>query len=171
MSDLKSATTQELIQDIVSGDPKRIVEAAREAASRKDALASPHLLRVLERTNDSAVRNAVALALSDLKEPAAFAVLVDLLKGGRVLANRGTLLYALGAYDCSPILPLLMDIVIDGNFEESRQALSLITGIETELDEQTWQMCVERLRSALAAATRERRPLLDKLMSLFERPQ
>ena len=171
MSDLKSAATQELIEHIVSGDSERIVEAAREAASRKDALAGPHMLRVLEQTSDPAVRNAVALALSDLKEPAAFDVLVELLKSGRASANRGTLLYALGAYDCSPVLPLLVDLVIEGNFEESRQALSLVTGIETELDEHTWQACVERLRSALATATKERRPLLDKLMSLFEQEQ
>jgi hypothetical protein len=171
MSDFKSATPPELIEHIVSGDSKRIVEAAREAASRKDASVGPHLLRVLERTNDPAVRNAVALALSDLKEPSAFDMLVDLLKSGRVSGNRGTLLYALGAYNCSPVLPLLVDLVIEGNFEESRQALSLITGIETEIDEHTWQACVERLRSALATATEERRPLLGELLSLFEQEQ
>jgi hypothetical protein len=168
MRNLKSATIEELIEHIASGDSKRIVEAAREAASRKDSLAGPHMLRVLERTNDPSVRNAVALALSDLKDPSAFDVLVDLLKSARASGNRGTLLYALGAYDCSPVLPLLVDLVIEGNFEESRQALSLITGIETELDENTWQACAERLRPALATATEERRPLLDKLMSLFE---
>ena len=47
----------------------------------------------------------------------------------------------MGAYDCAPVLPLLITSVVDGTFEESRQALALIEGIETELSAQTWSAC------------------------------
>jgi HEAT repeat protein len=168
MNDIKLATVPQLIDHIKSGDPQRIVEAARECASRHEASATPYLLETLQGTHDAAVRNAVALALSDLKSPSAFSVLVDLLRSDRTRGSQGTLLYALGAYDCSSILPLLVDLVIEGNFEVSRQAFSLISGIETELDERAWKSCSERLRSALKVATEERRLLLEELVSLFE---
>jgi HEAT repeat protein len=168
MSDLKIDTPQDLIDHLNSSDSKRIIEAAHEVATRKAMTAVPQMLELLKKTNDGAVRNALALALSDLKDPSVFDVIVKLLNRKRTRGNRGTLLYALGEYDCTTILPLLVNIVIDGNFEESRQALSLITGIETELDDRTWDRCIKRLRSAIAVTTEERRPLLNELISMFD---
>ncbi|APR76807.1 Hypothetical protein A7982_02154 [Minicystis rosea] len=114
------------------------------------------------------MRNAAALALSDMKEPRAFAALVALLRDERTQGNRGTLLYALGEYDCASILALLVDFVIDGDFEVSRQALSLIHGIGAEMDEHTWTSNESKLREALASASAERRPLLEDALALFE---
>lgn len=171
MNDIKLATVPQLIDHIESGDPQRIIEAARECASRQEASAAPYLLDILRVTRDAAVRNAVALALSDLKDPSAFAMLVDLLKSDHIRGSQGTLLYALGAYDCSPILPLLVDLVIDGNFEVSRQAYSLISRIETTLDDRVWESCCKRLRSAIMVAREDRRPILEELFKLFEQDE
>jgi len=171
MNDIKLATVPQLIDHIKSGEPQRIIDAARECASRQEESAAPYLLEVLQLTGDAAARNAAALALSDLKDLSAFSVLVDLLKGDRARGSQGTLLYALGAYDCSPILPLLVDLVIDGNFEVSRQACSLISGIETELDDRAWKNCRERLRTAILVATEDRRPVLEELLKLFEQDE
>ncbi len=171
MNDIKLATVHQLIDHIKSGDPQRIIEAARECASRQEASAGPYLLEILQVTRDAAVRNAAALALSDLKNPSAFTLLVDLLKSDHTRGSQGTLLYALGAYDCSPVLPLLVDLVIDGNFEVSRQTFSLISGIETELDDRVWKSCRERLRSAVIVATEDRRPILEELLKLFEQDE
>jgi HEAT repeat protein len=168
MNDLKFDTPQDWIDHFNSRDSKRIVEAARQVAARKVVMAVPQMLELLNKTSDPAVRNALALSLSDLKDASVFDVIVKLLNRKRTRGNRGTLLYALEGYDCTTILPLLVDIVIDGNFEESRQALSLIAGIETELDERTWQRCIERLRAAFAVTTEERRPLLNELILMFD---
>lgn len=161
-------TTAELLQQLDSADADIVADAASILASRHEASASPRLLELLRKTDNAVIRNAVALALSDRNDPQAFQVLVNLLRDERTQKNRGTLLYALGAYDCSSILPLLVDLVIDGNYEVSRQALSLIQGIETELDDRQWNACAVRLRAALAAAAEERRPLIGELLALFE---
>lgn len=161
-------TTAELLQALDSSDADIVAGAASKLALCHAASAAPRLLELLRTTESPMIRNAAALALSDLNEPQAFQVLVDLLQDERTQKNRGTLLYALGAYDCSSILPLLVDLVIDGNFEVSRQALSLIQGIETELDDRKWSACAVRLRAALASASEERRPLIGELLALFE---
>lgn len=169
MSEDEGAETQKLLEHIQGDNPRAIIEAARELASRGEPAAAPRLRQVLASTEDPLVRNALALALSDMKDPPAFDALLDLIKSARTEGKRGTLLYALGAYDCSTALPVLVDVVIHGNFEESNQALSLINEIETELDEATWRECNQQLRSALPLASDERRPLLEKLIELFER--
>jgi hypothetical protein len=171
MSDLESATVAELLNQLGSPDPQKVVDATQELAFRHEQTAASPLLEILRSTSDATVRNTAALALSDLQDPRVFNVLVDLLKDDRTRGNRGTLLYALGAYDCSPVLPLLVEFVIEGNFEVSRQALSLISGIETEVDERTWNASTERLRTALESASQERYPLLLELLSLFEQQQ
>lgn len=163
-----SATTPELLRQLDSNDPDVVAAAACELGSRHEASATPQLLERLRTTDNSLIRNAAALALSDMKEPQAFNVLVTLLRDERTRKSRGTLLHALGAYDCSPLLPLLVDLVIDGNFEVSRQAFSLIQGIETEIDEREWRACTTRLREAWAAASSERPPLIAELLALFE---
>ena len=157
----------QLLSDIAGADLQRAIAAARELASRREASAVPHMLRILQDTDNASVRDALALALSDLKEPAAFDAIVALVKSDRTMGHRGTLLYALGAYDCAPILPLLVSLVIEGNYEVSRQALALIEGIDTEVDDRTWQTYVERLQTALEVATEDRRPLLERLKEMF----
>ncbi len=171
MNDIKTATFHQLIDHIKSDDSHRIIEAVRECASRQEEVAAPYLLNILQVTQDAAVRNAAALALSDLKNPAAFGILVELLKSDHARESQGTLLYALDTYDCSPILPLLVNLVIDGNFEVSRQAFSLISGIETELDDRVWQSCRERLQSAIVVTTEDQRPVLEELLKLFEQDE
>lgn len=162
-----SVTTAELLQALDSSDADVVADAARRLALGHEVSAAARLLELLRSTDNPVIRNAVALALSDLKEPQAFQRLVDLLRDERTEKSRGTLLYALGAYDCASILPLLIDSVVDGNFEVSRQALSLIQGIETELDDRQWSACKVRLQAALASASADRRPLIDELLALF----
>ena len=171
MNDIKLATTSELLNLVGSTDPQQVIGATQELALRHEMTSTTRLIEILRSSSDVNIRNAVALALSDLQAPEAFNVLVDLLKDDLTRTSRGTLLYALGSYDCSPILTLLVELVIEGNFEVSRQSLSLISGIEAEVNEQEWNICIDKLKAALLSASQERRPLLVELLSLFEQEQ
>lgn len=158
----------DLLQRIRSHTPSVILEAIAESTSRGDEVLLSALHEVLATTDDAVVRNSIALALSDIHDAPAWARLVALLESPRTAGARGTLLYAMGAYDCAPVLPLLITSVVDGTFEESRQAFALIEGIETELSAQTWSACRARVHSAMADATEERRPLLERLVAMLE---
>lgn len=164
---IRARTTRELQECLESGSPEQIADAARELAKRHDLVAGPALRAVLISTTDAMVRNAVALALSDLRDPDAFAALVTLIRSPETRGARGTLLYALGPYDCAPILPVLVDCVIEGGWEEAREAMGLITSLETELSNEVWLACTERVRVALDTSIEERRPLLEELLELF----
>jgi HEAT repeat protein len=125
------------------------------------------LLDVLRTTDDAALRDRTAIALSDRRAPEAFAEIVSLLTDERTVNHRSTLLYALAPYDCAPVLPLLIDIVIDGTFEERAHAAELVDGVETTLDLATWRRCATRLEAAVAKAGPDDEPILKDLLSLF----
>jgi HEAT repeat protein len=163
-----SPPTADLLSQLQSSDSQHILDAASQLAIRGETHGMQAVMNVLLTTNDPAVRNGLAMIVSDQKHPAGFDALVKLLQDERTRAHRGSLLYALGAYDCSSILPLLIDFVIDGTFEVSRQAHSLISGIETEVDESTWSACAERLRGALPNADPDRHAVVAELLELFE---
>lgn len=150
-----------------SPDPGTVISAIRELAKEKDPKIRSRLISFLATTDAPVIRNALALELSDRKELGAFPVLVKLLDDIRTENSRGTLLYALGAYDCSPILEQLVHQVITGNFEVARQAFSLISSTEGNISEATWKNCVTKISTALRHSTPEQRPILLELLSMF----
>jgi hypothetical protein len=168
MSASSSSLTSDLLNQLRSSVSQEVIDAAAQLAIRGEAQGMQAVVDILLTTNDPAARNALAMIIGDQKYPAGFDALVKLLGDDRTRAHRGTLLYALGAYDCSSILPMLIDFVIDGTFEVSRQAHSLISSIETEVDDQIWNACAERLRKALSSVDPDRQSVLAELLALFD---
>ncbi|GAA4604761.1 HEAT repeat protein [Actinoplanes octamycinicus] len=139
-----TAPQDDLLARLTDDDPDRAAEAAR-------ALGAVRLLDVLTTTEDPAVRVAAALALSDMRVPEARDVIAGLLTQERTRGRRGTLVYALEPYDCGPLLPLLVDLIVEDNYEVAREAARLIDHTDADLDRQTWDRLVARLEAALEA--------------------
>jgi HEAT repeat protein len=163
-----STSIVDLLQQLKQGDAQQVVDAANALFSLRDPRGVKAAIDVLLSTDDPTVRDALALSVSDHKHPEGFEALVTLLQDEHTRGHRGTLLYALAPYDCSAILLLLIDFAVTGSFEVSQQALNLIDGIDAEIDEQTWQEGVRRLRQAYANASEERRPAIAELLERFE---
>ena len=87
-------------------------------------------LHRLEVTDSHLERNSLALELSDTKDTGVFQSLIELIQRPELVNNRGTLVYCLQNYDCSPIVDLLLELAEFGNFEVS-------AGAEIILDEQS----------------------------------
>jgi HEAT repeat protein len=156
-----------LIDRLADADGEAVRETIDELGRRNAVEAAPRLLEVLRTTEDTPVRNAAALALSDMGIPEAFDAITELLSDPRTERSRGTLLYALDPYDNGPNLELLVHLAITGNWEVSRSAYGLITGIATDIGEDLWRRLRARLESAAETAGDERRtevilPLLDR---------
>ncbi len=75
---------------------------------------------------DPSVRNAAALRVIDTDAVDAIPALTDaIMKAVNVGAN-GTLVYALGHFDCTPYFGLLVSVALRHGFEASREALSIL---------------------------------------------
>ena len=151
-----------------SNDTTEVIEAIFTIGDRGYRLALPILLELLQTTNNHAIRDAIAVTLRELRDERALQPLVSLIKDPKTAGHRGTLLYALEVFDCAPILPLLVDLVITGNFEVSHQAFLLIESIESEIDDETWTTCLRQVKDALEQAEDEKNHLLSELLDLFE---
>jgi HEAT repeat protein len=78
-------------------------------------------------SDDARVRDCAALRLMDLQDARAVAPLVRAILAPDNVNHRGTLIHALGAFDCSEHVEMLLDLTLGGNFEVSVTAYSIVT--------------------------------------------
>jgi HEAT repeat protein len=68
-------------------------------------------------STEPAVRNRAALQLMDIGDANAVEPLIRAILKPENVNHRGTLVFALGAFDCGPWLETLVDLALTGNFE------------------------------------------------------
>lgn len=98
--------------------------------------ATGELLDLLESVQDGGIRNSIAIALSDWQEERAVPILLRLLRSNATKNNRGTLIYALQAYDCVPYLPQIAQQICEGNFEVKENAIQIFIDLPEQITEQ-----------------------------------
>lgn len=163
-----------LISQLNRSDSRIVTDAIREIGRRRAREATPRLLQLLRTTDDGTIRNAAALALSDMEVPETFDAIVELLRDPRTVNNRGTLLYAVGTdtFDCRSILELLVELAISGNWETSRGALGLVNSIDGDVDAAQFRRAQQMLEAAFMTADTERREdIIGPLLTLFRKQE
>ncbi|MCF6325506.1 MAG: HEAT repeat domain-containing protein [Gammaproteobacteria bacterium] len=78
------------------------------------------------KSQESSVRDAAAIELMDLGEILAVEPLIQAIQNPENVNRRGTLVYALSAFDCRNYLSLLVKLVLTGNYEVASGAFSII---------------------------------------------
>jgi HEAT repeat protein len=100
------------------------------------------LIQKLESSSSSA-RDKAALALMDIGDESAVPPLLSAISRPENINHRGTLVYALGAFNCEPFLDVLVDLALTGNFEISTGAYAIIeesAASEEALQKVRWQL-------------------------------
>ena len=120
----------------------RIVE---EMGDKKCKEAVPFLIEILKNTENHKLRNAIALALSDIGSAEAMVPIVNLISDPKTRGNRGTLLYALRPFDYLEYYEILFRCVLEDNFEVSRTSLNLIEAIIDRLPEEKAQTSMNEI--------------------------
>lgn len=77
-------------------------------------------------TDDSDVRNQLAMDLAETGDLRVKAALLSLIQRPDLTNRRGTLVYALESFDCGDQAPLLLELVTSGNFEVALLATNII---------------------------------------------
>jgi len=146
---LSSTQYQRYVDQLHSDNRDLVIKAAHALGDIGDRQAVPILIEMLQKTLEPAIRNAVAIGLRELGDERALYPIVSLINDPITESNRGTLIYALEGFNCRQLLPFLVDLVITGNFEVSHQAFSVIESIDAEIDSETLNICVQKLKNAL----------------------
>ncbi|MGH7063902.1 MAG: hypothetical protein ACREET_07470 [Stellaceae bacterium] len=139
---------------IRSGDVERIADALDVIG--RGAVSSHGIGRITElarKARSPVVRNAAAIALTDLKADGADALLIELIKRRETRGANGTLLYALREMNAYVPLPVLVDLVSeDRTYEALEGALDLIANNAARYTREEKAEAVARLQP-LATAT------------------
>ena len=126
------------------------------------------LIALLKTTSELIVWNAAAVGLRELRDDRAIQPILDLIRSAKSEGARGTLVWALEAFDCAPYIELLVDLVVNDNYEVARNAASAIVSSDGEVDPAVWRRCMDTLRRAIPEASEERVEVLQKLLARFE---
>ncbi|MBD2777038.1 HEAT repeat domain-containing protein [Iningainema tapete] len=158
---------QDYVDKLDSNNPDLVVEAAHTLGDLGDRRAVPILIDLLQTTTNPVIRNAAAVGLRELGDERALYPIVSLLKDPKTEGYRGTLVYALEGFDCSSVITLLVDLVITGNFEVSHQAFQVIELIDSEVNLEILDFCVQKVQDAIPKSDDDKVELLKDLVELL----
>jgi HEAT repeat protein len=158
---------EDLAAQLRSSEKSEVIAAAHALGDLHDLRAVEPLIELLG-NGDPALRNAAAVGLRELGDSRALAPLVRAIADPATDGQRGTLVYALGGFDAAPLVPQLIDLIIHGNFEVSRQAFSVLEGIDGVIPTPVWDAAHEEVKRAVSGADEEKRGLLEELLELFD---
>lgn len=165
---LSSTNYQKYVDQLHSGNRDLVIKAAHALGDMGDSRAAPILIEILEKTNEPAIRNAAAVGLRELGDERALYPIVSLINDPKTEGNRGTLIYALEGFNCYDLLPFLVKLIIDGNFEVSHQAFSVIESIDIEIDSDTLDICIKKIKEVLLQDNTKADLLQDLIDLLYE---
>lgn len=125
----------------------RAISIIADIGRNKYKEAIPSLIKHFQSTNNSILRNEIAMALSDIGCAEAVEPIINMIMSKETIKNKGTLLYALESLEYSSHVELLVDLLNDDSFEVSRQALILIEFIIKDIPDEIRQKCVMKIKT------------------------
>jgi hypothetical protein len=117
-------------------------------------------------SHDARIRNRAAIELMDSGNPEVVAALVAAIEKDDNRQARGTLIYALSGFDCSSLFSEIFRWAIEGGFEASHEAISILREQSIGLDDEERAECL-RLLSAAHTSSNTDDDILDELRSLL----
>ncbi|MFK4342210.1 MULTISPECIES: HEAT repeat domain-containing protein [unclassified Paenibacillus] len=154
-----------LLENVINnGDLVVAVKMIEEVGEKRDNEFTAILIKHLGSTDSPILRNAIAIALADIRNQEAILPLINVLKDPKTEGSRGTLLYALESFDIVPHVITITDL-LDDNFEVSRHSFQLISGVANNLSSIQKEICKQLIKDKIADVKNEnnRTFLLDSL--------
>lgn len=139
----------ELEEKIINNNTEEARAIIEEIGYNKDVKAVPLLIHYLVSTDNNIMRNTIAIALSDIGSIEAVEPIISMLRHPKTIGARGTLLYALEAFDCSAHGELITDVLLEGNFEVRIQSLILLESNVNNIPIEVKQKCIERIQDKI----------------------
>jgi HEAT repeat protein len=145
-----------------------VVDSLHHLGQSGDRQFVPLLIELLQTTANPLIWNAAAIALSDLGDPIAVQPILALLKDPKTEGFRGTLVYALGEFDCQAIVLDLVEMMVSGNVEVSEQAFSIVENCGSRLAADVVEQVQRSVSAVMPQVSVEKQELLQDLLALFE---
>jgi len=128
---------------------EKALHLIEEIRDKNEADAMKYLLEQLIYTDNHIVRNKIAIVLSDMGCQEAVEPIISLLRDPKTMGNRGTLLYALEPLNYTEHFDLLFEMLLNGNYEVSRQSFILLERAKDSISQNLKQESKLKLSKAI----------------------
>lgn len=126
-------------------------------------------LKILGSTQNVVVRNSLALRFAEAGEIRALPIILELIKTDELEGCRATLVHCLSFYNPPDHFELLIELLVNGNWEVAHEAHEILISIE-EVSGENVDKAYEMLSGYISCDTAQkwRNSLLKNIISLFE---
>lgn len=152
---------------IQEGKINEAIDIIDDIGRKKLNEATPFLIKELEKTDNHILRDAIALALSDIGCEEAVKVIISLLSNSKTKGHRGTLLAALEPFNYLPYINILADFLYEDSFEVSRQSLILIEEVIKDIPKEIKEKYISDINDKLDKLE-EKIDFLTDALEVFE---
>ncbi|WP_342551864.1 HEAT repeat domain-containing protein [Paenibacillus sp. FSL R7-0652] len=135
-----------------------------ELGDKGDRSSVEFLIGILTGTQNTLVRNEVAIALKDIGDNRAVYPLIKALSNAEMRRSRGTLLYAMEEMHYEPYIKIIAALIGDASLEVRMQSFLLFEKVAGKLSTQQKQICKEALLKCKVERTND---MLDEALALL----
>ena len=161
---------KQLEEKINSNKVDEALSIIERIADYKIKTALPFLLEQLEKTDNHLLRNEIALALAEIGTQEVVEPIIRMLNHPKTKGYRGNLLAAVVPFDYSTHLDLLVDFMVEGNFEVSRKSFILIEAIVDDVPIKSKQEYIMKIKKEIEKLE-DKIDFLKESLDLFKMEQ
>lgn len=145
-----------------------VVEYVRGLNKSEYQIIEENLISELKNTNNSCIRNSIALVLSDLKCDKSINTIISLINNPEYYNCRGTLIYALHELNCQEQIVSLFNLIYEGNYETKCNMFTLIESKINLMNDKDVEFCKESLLKQIDKLRNDYELLCDMGENIFK---
>ncbi len=137
-----------------------------ELGEKRDQSSVEFLIDILVESQNTLVRNEVAIALKDIGDNRAVCPLIEALSNAEMRKSRGTLLYAMEDMQYEAYIEIIVALIGDANLEVRLQSFLLFEKVADKLSEQQKMIC-KNVILQFKAVSANANEMLDEALDLL----
>lgn len=151
-----------ILRGLHSADPETVMQAIEELRVEGRTSDFPILLEMLRVTSKPEITSKIKALFANLKDKDTIPLMVQAIQDEKYATVRQQLISACweNGMDYTPYLPVFVDVLIDQEFLVAFEAYTVITNMETAIDQNLLDVEIEKLDKAMHSTTAEKKVLM-----------
>lgn len=151
-----------ILKGLHSADPETVMQAIEELRAEGRTSDFPILLEMLRVMTNPDVKSKIKGLFATLKDKNTIPLMVQAIQDEKYAPVRQQLVSACweNGLDYTPYLPVFVDLLIGQEFLVAFEAYTVITNMETAIDQKLLDVEIEKLDKAMHSTTSEKKALM-----------
>jgi len=150
------------LKGFLSADTEQVIESIEELRVSGKTSDIPVLLELLHLSQNKEIKSKILSLLANLKDKESIPLMMAAIQNQRYAPELKQLVSCCweNGLDYTPYLPLFVNLLIESDFLVAFEAYTVITNMETTIDQNLTDVEIDKLDRALHTASDEKKPLM-----------